>query len=173
MAMPNAFRKVLDQPVLDRIRRNHGLEHATIHLLSARYPRTPIAGRADRNGFLILGNLPSQAIRECTEQALDRLRAGEAQLAIHPNCGTSFLTSAVLAGMASYLSLLGGRSDRWRDRLERLPLAMLATVLALVIAQPLGAAAQRHITTSGEVGDLRLLEVRRASPKVHRVLTAG
>lgn len=171
--MVNSFRRLLAQPVLDRIRRNHGLEHATIHMLSARYPRTSIAGRADRNGFLILGMLPTEAVRQCTEQAMQRLRAGELHLAIHPNCGTNFLTTAVLAGLASYGSLLGGPSQRWRDRLERLPLAILATVLALIIAQPLGAAAQRHITTSGEIGDLRVLEVRRAGPRLHRVLTAG
>lgn len=171
--MAETLSRLLDQPILARIRRNHGLEHATIHMLSARYPRTPIAGRADRNGFVILGRLPTQAIHECTEEAIARLRSGEVHLAIHPNCGTNFLTAAVLAGLASYGSLLGGRNSRWRDRLERLPLSILATVLALIVAQPLGAAAQRYITTSGEIGDLRVLEVRRSGPRLHRVLTAG
>lgn len=171
--MLNSLRRLMAQPVLDRIRRNHGLEHATIHMLSARFPRTPIAGRADRNGFLILGMLPTEAVRECTEEAIGRLRAGELHLAIHPNCGTNFLTTAVLAGVASYASLLGGGASRWRDRLERLPLAILATVLALIIAQPLGTAAQRHVTTSGQIRGLRVLEVRRAGPRIHRVLTAG
>lgn len=168
-----ALGALLDQPVLSRIRRNHGLEHATIHMLSARYPRTPIAGRADRNGYLILGRLPTEAVRECSDEALRRLRAGQAHLAIHPNCGTNFLTTAVLAGIASYASLLGGATSRWRDRLERLPLAILATVLALIIAQPLGTAAQRYITTSGDIGELRIDEVRRSGPRLHRVLTAG
>lgn len=171
--MSETLRKFLDQPVLARIRRNHALEHATIHMLSVRYPRTPIAGRADRNGFVILGRLPTQAIQECTEEAMTRLRAGEVNLAIHPNCGTNFLTAAALAGLASYATLLGGRDSRWRDRLERLPLAILATVLALLVAQPLGAAAQRHITTSGEIGQLQVLAVRRSGPRLHRVLTAG
>lgn len=171
--MLDSLQGLLDQPILNRIRRNHGLEHATIHMLSARYPHTPIAGRADRNGFVILGNLPTTAVQEAAEQALSRLRAGEVNLAIHPNCGTSFITAAVLAGLASYTTLLGGRSNRWRDRLERLPLAILATVLALIVAQPLGAAAQRHITTSGEVGDLQLTQVRRAGPRLHRIRTAG
>ena len=156
--------RLLDQPVLARIRRNHGLEHATIHMLSARYPRTPIAGRADRSGYLILGRLPTDAVRECSEEAMRRLQDGQAHLAIHPNCGTNFLTTAVLAGVASYASLLGGRTSRWRDRLERLPLAILATVLALIVAQPLGTAAQRYVTTTGEIGELRILEVRRSGP---------
>ncbi len=160
--------------LVGRIRRNHGLEHATIHVLSARYPQTPIAGRADGNGFFIVASLPSEAVAEGAKEAALRLRAGEGHLAIHPNCGTSFLTAAVLAGAASYLSLLGGRSNRWQERLQRLPLAIFSTVLALLIAQPLGAAAQRHLTTSSEIGGLEILEVQRlyrGRTTIHRVLT--
>ncbi|MFV2043192.1 MAG: DUF6391 domain-containing protein [Anaerolineales bacterium] len=174
--MPNALSKLMNQPLLLRIRRNHGLEHATIHMLSAKYPRIPIAGRADANGFLILGRLPTDAIAESADEAAARLRAGEEHLAIHPNCGTNFLTAAVLAGLACFATLLGGRTDRARDRLERLPLAILATVLALIIAQPIGSAAQRHVTTSSEIGGLRIGEVqqlRRGRTTVHRVRTQG
>jgi len=162
------------ESLVTRIRRNHGLEHATIHVLSARYPQTPIAGRADRHGFFILGSLPSEAVAECAQEAASRLRSGEGHLAVHPNCGTSFLTAAVLAGATSYLSLLGGRSSRWQERLERLPMAILATVLALIIAQPLGVAAQRHLTTSSELGRLEIREVQRlhrGRTTIHRVLT--
>lgn len=162
------------ESLVTRIRRNHGLEHATIHVLSARYPQTPIAGRADRNGFFIVGSLPSEAVAECAQEAASRLRSGEGHLAVHPNCGTSFLTAAVLAGTTSYLSLLGGRSSRWQERLERLPMAILATVLALIIAQPLGVAAQRHLTTSSEMGGLEIQAVQRllrGRTTIHRVLT--
>jgi len=58
--------------------------------------------------------------------------------------------------------------------LERLPLAILSTVLALIVAQPLGAAAQRHLTTSSEIGGLVILEVQRlyrGRTTIHRVLT--
>jgi hypothetical protein len=174
--MPNALANLLNQPLLMRIRRNHGLEHATIHMLSAKYPRTPIAGRADAKGFLILGRIPTDAIAESAEEAAARLRAGEEHLAIHPNCGTNFLTAAVLAGLACFATLLGGRTDRARDRLERLPLAIFATVLALIIAQPIGSAAQRHVTTSGEIGTLRIngvQQLRSGRATVHRVRTQG
>lgn len=174
--MDNPISSLLSQPLLMRIRRNHGLEHATIHMLSVKYPRTPIAGRADANGFYILGHLPTDAIAESAEEAATRLRAGEVHLAIHPNCGTNFLTAAVLAGLACFTTLLGGRTDRARDRLERLPLAILATVLALIIAQPIGSAAQRHVTTSGDIGALRIGEIRQVRSgrtTVHRVRTQG
>lgn len=174
--MPNALSNLLNQPLLMRIRRNHGLEHATIHMLSSKYPRTPIAGRADANGFFILGHLPTDAVAESAEEAAARLRNGEGHLAIHPNCGTNFLTAAVLAGLACFATLLGGRTDRVRDRLERLPLAILATVLALIIAQPIGSAAQRHVTTSSEMGGMLIGEVRQVRSgrtTVHRVRTQG
>lgn len=174
--MEKALTNLLKQPLIMRIRRNHGLEHATIHMLSAKYPRTPIAGRADAQGFFILGRLPTDAVAESAEEAASRLRAGEGHLAIHPNCGTNFLIAAVLAGLASFATLLGGRTNRARDRLERLPLAILATVLALVIAQPIGSAAQRHVTTSADIGGLRIGEIQRlrgGRTTVHRVHTQG
>ena len=174
--MPNVLSDILNQPLLMRIRRNHGLEHATIHMLSSKYPRTQIAGRADANGFYILGHLPTDAIAESAEEAAARLRNGEGHLAIHPNCGTNFLTAGVLAGLAAFAALLGGRTDRTRDRLERLPFAILATVAALIIAQPIGSAAQRHVTTTSDIGNLRIGDihrVRRGRTTVHRIRTRG
>jgi hypothetical protein len=43
----------------------------------------------------------------------------------------------------------------------------------LIVAQPLGAAAQRHLTTSSQIGKLEVIEVRRSGARVHRVLTQG
>jgi hypothetical protein len=172
----NILNQILNRPTASRIRRNHGLEHATIHVLSSRFPTKPIAGRSDSKGFYILGKLDIADVDEAASEALRRLQAGERHLAIHPNCGTNFLTAGVLAGGASYISLLGGRTSRWRDRLERLPLAIMAAVLALILAQPLGTAAQRHVTTQGNPGGLEIVEIRRyqrGRTTVHRVLTRG
>ncbi len=168
------LRELLDRPLINRIRRNHGLEHATIHVLSARYPRRAIAGRADAQGFVILGNLSTEAVTQAARDALRRMQQGEAHLAIHPNCGTNYLMAGALAALGSYSALLGGDSQRWRDRIERLPLAILAGVAALLVAQPLGAAAQRHLTTHSEVEGLEIVEVRRihrGRTAIHRVFT--
>jgi hypothetical protein len=172
----NILSQILNQPTASRIRRNHALEHATIHVLSSRLPTKPIAGRSDSKGFYILGTLDISEVDDAASEALRRLEAGERHLAIHPNCGTNFLTAGVLAGGASYISLLGGRTSRWRDRLERLPLAIMAAVLALILAQPLGTAAQRHVTTQGNPAGLEIVEIRRyqrGRTTVHRVLTRG
>jgi hypothetical protein len=168
--------RLLDLPMLSRIRRNHGLEHATIHMLSKKFQRTPIAGRADGGGFFILGQLPTEAIADAAQEALQRLQAGERHLAIHPNCGTNLLTAGTLASLASFFTLFGGADRNWRQRLERLPLAITATFFALILAQPMGAAAQRHLTTSGDPEQLQILRVRclrRSRTTIHRVITQG
>jgi hypothetical protein len=99
---------------------------------------------------------------------------GERSLAIHPNCGTNFATSGVLAGLAASLAMFGaGRS--WRDKLERVPLAMTLATLALIVAQPLGLKFQQEVTTSGDPQGLKILEIsqeKRGRVSAHRVITS-
>lgn len=165
-------RPVLEIPAIARTRRNHGLEHATLHILAQRHPHVPLAGHSDAGGFWVLGDVSIEDIQGAVEDALSRLRAGEKRLAIHPNCGTNFATAGVLAGLAAGAAMLGGRSKR--DRIERLPLAALLATLALIIAQPLGTLIQEQITTSGDPGELRVIEIvvnRRGRWRAHRVVT--
>ena len=173
--MKRLIQRLVETPLLSRIRRNHGLEHATIHMLSARYPKSTLIGRADAHGFYLYGEVPSEAVEAAVTEALDRLRAGEHHLAIHPNCGTNFLTAGLLAASASFLSLTGMGDRGWRERLDRLPVAIVATMVALILAQPLGTAAQQHLTTRGDPGKLKVTAIRRheSGRTIHRVLTQG
>ncbi len=145
--------------ILSRIRRNHGLEHATLHLLGQRFPNVPIAGHSDSRGFWIIGNISSEAVSAAAQEALQRLRAGQRQLAVHPNCGTNFATSGIFAGTAAWLAMVGG-SSRLRERLERLPVAIVMATLALIVSRPVGMFLQERLTTSGDPGGLQLFEVR-------------
>jgi len=168
--MPN----LLDLPILSRIRRNHGLEHATLSTLARRLPRQPMAGYSDLNGFWIVGNLETEAVAEAAIEALDRLRKGERGLAIHPNCGTNFAVAGTLAGLASVSTMLGSKSRR--SALERIPLAVVLATLAIIAAQPLAYKIQSRITTSGDPGSLHITDVlRKEQGKVvlHRVHTKG
>lgn len=161
--------------LVSRIRRNHGLEHATLHLLSRRFPRHPMAGYSDVGGFWLLGDVPTEDVMIAAQEALGRMRQGERNLALHPNCGTNFLTAGLLAGTAAFAAMIGA-PRAMKDRLERLPLAAMLGVLAIVLAQPLGMLLQERVTTSGEPGELRVSEVRMVSsgrPPVHRVTTRG
>jgi hypothetical protein len=172
----NLLKRLLNRPILSRVRRNHGLEHATIHVLTERYPNTTFIGRSDGRGFFIYGQVPTEAVRNAVKEALERLRSGERDLAIHPTCGTNLVTAGILAGTASFLSLLGTKEEDWRERLKRLPTAIAATTLALIIAQPVGRAAQEYLTTEPNPGSLEIVAVhplRSGRGNVHRILTAN
>ncbi|MCW5874979.1 MAG: hypothetical protein KIS88_10080 [Anaerolineales bacterium] len=165
---------LLDRSAFSRLRRNHGLEHASIHVLSRTHPRISTAGHSDPGGFWLLGELSTQAVHDAVEEALARLRAGEHSLAIHPNCGTNLVTASVTAGLGGAFALGSARTDR--ERLERLPLAILFAMGGLLLARPLGTRIQQRVTTSGEPGDLRIVEIRRSQRgrfTAHRVVTAG
>ena len=174
--MPTYIDQVLNLPILSRIRRNHGLEHATIHQLTASGRKRILVGRSDADGFYLYGDVSTEEVEQATTAALERLRAGEHHLAIHPNCGTNLITAGMLSGLAAFFSLGGlRRQDSWSDRLWRLPTAIMLTTLALILAQPLGTAAQRHLTTEGDPGDLQIIEIRPLSVSgqiIHRVRTS-
>jgi hypothetical protein len=170
---PSSFAKpILEIPAIARTRRNHGLEHATLHVLAKSHPHIPLAGHSDAGGFWVLGDVSIEDVQIAVDEALSRLRAGEHKLAIHPNCGTNFATAGILAGLSAGAAILGGRSKR--DRIERLPLAALMATMALIVAQPLGTRIQERVTTSGDPGDLRVVEIvanRRGRWKAHRIVT--
>lgn len=165
---------VLDTPFIKRIRRNHALEHATIHVLSSRRRGLPLAGRSTASGFYIYGQVATEEVASAVREALARLKAGESELAIHPNCGTNLVTSVMMSGLAAFTVM--GVNRRGRSALERLPTLFLTTAAALIAAQPLGAAAQAHLTTLADLGDLRVTGVRlvsRGRISVHRVDTVS
>jgi hypothetical protein len=165
--------ELVNLPIVSLIRRNHGLEHATLHILAQRYPGRPLAGHSDTGGFWLLGDVPTDGLQQAVEEALRRLRAGEERLAVHPNCGTNFVTAGSLAGLAAVLGMLGV-GERRRDKFERLPLVVTLATLALILAQPLGLALQRNVTTSGQPGALEVVSItpgKRAGMPAHRVKT--
>ncbi len=173
--MPNLLQSLLDRPALSRTRRNHGLEHATIHLLSRVHPNRAYVGRSDPGGFYIFGSVESRQLEALAHEALQRLRNGEHQLAIHPNCGTNLVASGLLTGGASFLALMGSEKEGWRRRLDRLPNAILLSMAALMLAQPLGQAAQRHITVQADPGDLEIQGIHRVREEprpLHRIVTS-
>src|SRR5512142_1578332 len=121
--MEQTFGKsLLEMPLVLNTRRNHALEHATLHVLATKYPTKPMAGHSNPTGFFILGNLPTEDVQTAVQQALTRLRAGERELAIHAGCGTNLATSALVAGTFAWFVLRGARTTL--GRLIRLPLAV-------------------------------------------------
>lgn len=172
--MPPLLSRLLSVPVIDRTRRNHGLEHATITLLSQRQRGVSLAGRSTPSGFTLYGDVTTEAVADAAQTALARMRAGERHLAVHPNCGTNFVTAGFAAALAAFLGFTGARD--WRARAERLPLVATLATLALILAQPLGLVLQRDVTTSGDVRDMEIVAVERQDQlglPVHVVTTRG
>ena len=160
---------------LSRVRRNHALEHATLHVLSERHRNRRLVGRSSLWGFSIYGDVSTESLIAATQDALNRLRNGEHDLATHPNCGSNLVVAGTMAGLAAFL-VLGGGSKRRFGRLARLPLACVAATISIILAPPLGLAFQTHVTTQADVGGLHISTVssqRRANVVVHHVRTEG
>lgn len=160
----------------DAIRRNHGVEHATVAVLFARRGPQRIAGRASTDGFFIIGAVDDGLLLSCAREALERIQRGEHELAVSPHCGTNILVTAALSTLAtanalSQRSRQPGRPVRpLRDRLGN---AFTASIVAIIAAQPLGRLLQRTVTTRTDVERMEIVEVRSYLPGVHKVITRG
>lgn len=161
--------------VLGRLRRNHALEHATMHMLSAKLPARNLVGRATPGGFVIYGEAPTDAIIEAAREGLRRLQAGQRQLAVHPNCGTSLVLSGIMAGLGAFLILNRKTKSLW-ERILLLPLACAAATLGIMASRPLGPLVQAWLSTASDVQGLRITGANRtvrAGVPVHTILTTS
>jgi len=134
-----------------------------------------MAGRSNTRGFVLLGEVTTEAVQEAVSEALSRMKAGEHHLAVHPHCGTNYVISGSLAGLAG-ATAMSGVGPRVRDKLDRIPLAASLATLALIASQPLAWMFQARITTSGEPGELEVVDIiptRRGGIMTHRVVTQG
>ncbi len=137
-----------------RVRQNHALEHATVTILTNDLPGLSVSARSNTRGFMIFADLDTALVRRAADEALERLRAGEAELAIHPNCGTNLAVGMSLALMGSLWSLTAMRQR------TRLATALGSAVASFMFARPLGALAQKYLTTQQNLNDLRIVDVR-------------
>lgn len=154
---------LLNHGLARRVRQHHALEHATITVLMRRNPGLRlVGGRSNHRGFYVYGLVDTAALEQAVREALARLQAGEARLAIHPNCGTNLVTTGTLAGLATFATAAVGRRQR-ASLLDQIPAAIMAATAALLVGRPLGMALQRRITTLADVGNLSLGAIRRQS----------
>ena len=155
--------------LIGNVRRNHALEHATIAVMLGRLGRDiRMVGRATRDGYYLYANVPTELLESSTHEALHRLKTGEGHLAVSPLCGTNLVVAGGLAGVASLLTLGNGR------RGEKLPNVVMASMLAVIAAQPIGRAVQKYLTTSPDLADTEIVGIKqggRGGAKFHKVQT--
>jgi hypothetical protein len=140
-----------------RLRQHHAIEHATITVLSKLLPTAHMVARSDLIGFIVYGDVDTDMLRRATEEGLARLQAGESGLAVHPNCGTNLVAAGMLSGVAA-MTAGAGRNRSWADRV---PSAILAATVALIVAQPFGRWLQTNVTTSPKVEGVRLASIQK------------
>ena len=174
--------------ILQQTRQHHAIEHATIHLLAARFPRRVFAGMSDPWGFTLYGQLSSEAIEEAVGEAIQRLQDGEEELAYHPNCGTNLTATILLVTAAAFLGTVDWRNSHLsspagapptgeeekqaacaaspvrnkpgggKSILDRMTVTAGLITLALLVSTPLGMRLQR-LTTLTNIGNRALAQV--------------
>jgi len=159
---------LLDLPLILETRRNHALEHATLHVL-ARTHKISMAGHSNPTGFFLLGDLQLEEIANASIEALTRLKAGESGLAVHAGCGTNMATTALLSGTFAWAPLRGANSTRWR--LLLIPLAVVFAAFGYWLSKPLGPWLQKYITTEADLGNMQITNIVFIRKGIHRIIT--
>ncbi|HET7480781.1 MAG TPA: DUF6391 domain-containing protein [Rubrobacteraceae bacterium] len=142
------------------LRRNHALEHATIVVMMEREPGRKLNGFSTDDGFFVQGVRSVEEVESAAREALRRLRAGESNLAIHRNCGTTIVAANLLTAIL-FLGALGlGLYMSWP--LYLLILGSIAVALALRV--PLSLLLQRYVTTDADLTNAEVGWVEPAKP---------
>jgi hypothetical protein len=140
------------------LRQVHALEHATVWILSdlertnsnqlnSEYSlndNETLGGLSTDKGFYLYGDINLLNLQKSVRLALNRLKKGEWDLAIHPRCGTNVSVSLLLTAGAivtTYCLLP-------REPLGQLVGLGLAATTATCLAPELGMSVQKYITTS-------------------------
>jgi hypothetical protein len=160
---------ILDIPPFLATRRNHAVEHATLKILARKYEDKNLAGHSNPTGFFLFGDLAMDDIRSAVPEAMNRLRAGEHDLAIHPGCGTNMATSMILPASFAWIPFQSTRSFRWR--LVLIPVALMFAAFGYLLSKPLGPWMQRNVTTEANLEDLQLVDIVRVRKGMYRVIT--
>ena len=159
---------LLNLPLILETRRNHALEHATLHVLAKKH-KTSMAGHSNPTGFFLLGDFQLDDIADAATEAMTRLKSGESGLAVHEGCGTNLAVSALLPATFAWAPLRGAKSTRWR--LLLIPLALTFSLFGYFISKPLGPWLQKHVTTEAYLGDMQITQILFVRKGVHRIIT--
>lgn len=149
------------------IQRNHALEHATVAVLLARHGPMRVAGRASVDGFLLFADLDSEEILDGAREALQRLQAGQSDLAVSPLCGTNIAVAGMVAAAAATAVFALGPAK------GRIPNAFIASMLGVMLSQPLGRAVQERVTTRPDLDRVELVGARTVLGLLRKVTTSG
>ena len=139
---------------IERIRRNHALEHATVALLLERGGKLPIGGYSLPSGFVIWARCEPETAIAAASDALELLNDGYGELAISPYCGTNFAASVALGIGAAYIA------GRGRGFWPKLRGAAVGFAVASAFGRPVGRLVQKRLTVRADVEGAEIAAVR-------------
>lgn len=142
--------------ILSHIRKNHAMEHATIHVLSELVPQGSFGGYSLVKGFWIMGRTELEIIQKAAEMAYARLNNGEKNLAVHPNCGTNFAVSGLCTAAAAMITTLAEDDD---SSFSRFSAYTTAGMIGMLAGRKAGPWTQRKLTTDANVKDLSIVSI--------------
>lgn len=158
MSSINPLVQVAQQMLLGgAVKQNHALEHATIVLLSKKYPDVRLAGISFAAGFFVFGDLPTESILPAAEEALHLLRTTQPELAVHERCGTNLAVAGMLTGLSAMTVAKMRRPFNTANNV------ILASTAALILARPLGLTVQRYFTTQTPNSSMTITGVKPVS----------
>ena len=157
---------------LNRIRRNHALEHAVVTLLLEReLADPPLGGYSTRGGFFIVAAIPTTDLAEIVADALSKLNAGESDLAVSPHCGTNLATGALITSLITRVVIGKRKMPLWK----RLPLLAAAAIAGGLLGRRVGNLIQRRYTTLARMDALQVVSITPVlqgdPPRLHRIAT--
>ncbi len=141
-------------PWIAAIRRNHGLEHATVSLLLERGISPPLGGYSIPGGFVVWAKTSPSVVADTARDALHLLQDGHSDLAVSAHCGTNLVVTAVLGGVAAYLA------GRGRGVGPVLRGAIVGLLVAKALGQPVGKLIQRNVTVETDPAGMAIKSAR-------------
>jgi len=169
----NFFDQVLQMEPFWQVRANHALEHATLHLLEPHASGRRMAGFSDAGGFWLFADLPPDQVLQSASEALQRLQAGESELANHQKCGTNMIVPAFTAGSLAWLAMAGAGRGFFK-KLRRLPLVIMMVLLGYELGKPLSPLVQSKVTAPELAPQLEIINglyYKLAGLTIHRIRT--
>ena len=154
-------KKIIPMDVIAHIRKNHAMEHATIHLLANIAPNITFSGYSLVKGYWILGKAELQDVQKAAEMAYARLNNGEKKLAVHPNCGTNIAVIGLCTAAAAILTSVGESDEE--SGLSRFTAMSAAGMIGALAGKPLGPKVQEKFTTDANVSDLSIVSINCSS----------
>lgn len=162
---PGAMRPLLRAPkqffwllFSRRLRQNHALEHATINVIEQRYRTRGVVGMPDMSGFHLRGRVSPDTVVSATQEALRRLKRGEADLAWNRRCPTSLVGTQILLAVVFLAIMLA----IWREFTA--PPVLIALLGGALLGPPVSPFLQRWLLVDPSPGSLQFRDIEVQQP---------